>query len=166
MYISDVACVEWGVEGTTSISSVPLLSWLKKKYKNTGYLMIVMFIFDRYHHRSAVVIPVKYENDSNDPGSTFAKREISLIEIIARWRSVTPTQVWYIMCFIARYSGSFHLQRLLWHWWQHKNITKLAYKTLMVTQRYHKVGSQNIDGDGSISQSWVQKCQWLMLLKI
>ena len=43
----------------------------RSKYQIIGYLLNITFIFDRYHHCSAVVTPVKYEHDLNNLNTGF-----------------------------------------------------------------------------------------------
>ena len=58
--------------------------------QNTGYLLNITFIFDRGHHSSAVVTPVKSKSDSYNVIGTFA-RKLSLRR--NQQTLVTPTPV-------------------------------------------------------------------------
>ena len=83
-----------GVGVTKSISSVKLISRFFHHYRNTWYLLNIMFIFDRCRHSSAAATPVKYECDANNLTGTFARSKILLTEKLTNGALVTPTPVW------------------------------------------------------------------------
>ena len=60
-----------------------------------------MFIFYRYRHSSAAVIPVKYECDSKDLRVTFARSKILLTEELTNGALVTPTPDLFPWPFLA-----------------------------------------------------------------
>ena len=49
--------------------------WGGVTLQSTGYLLSIMFIFDRFHRSSAAVTQVKYANDSNNLTGIFCKTE-------------------------------------------------------------------------------------------
>ena len=66
-----------GVGVTKAISSVPLISPIFHHCQNTGYLLNIMFIFDRCCRSSAAVTPVKYQCDTNNLAGTSARSKIN-----------------------------------------------------------------------------------------
>ena len=61
--------------------------------QNTGYLLNIMFIFDRCCRSSAALTPVKYECDTNNLTGTSARSKILLTEKLTNGALVTPTHV-------------------------------------------------------------------------
>ena len=64
----------------------------------TGYLLNVIFIFDRCHHIWAVVTPVKYESDSKQPNRYFHKMKNFLNWEINRHGLSTPHPLISYLC--------------------------------------------------------------------
>ena len=81
-----------GMGVTKAISSVPLIS-LFFNIVNTGYLLNIMFIFDRCCRSSAAVTPVKYQCDVNNITGTFARSKILLTDKLTNGALVTPIPV-------------------------------------------------------------------------
>ena len=82
-----------GLGVTKPISSDPLISPIFQHCQNTGYLLNIIFIFDRCCRTSAAVTPVKYECDANNLTGTFAISKILLTEKLTNGALVTPTPV-------------------------------------------------------------------------
>ena len=76
---------------TKPISFVSLHSPFFQNHQSTRHLLNVTFIFDRCHHSTAVVAPVKYESDSENLTGTFARHKIYLMEKFMNRALVTPT---------------------------------------------------------------------------
>ena len=74
---------------TNFLRSVNLLIF--QHCQNTGYLLNIIFIFDRCRRSSAAVTPVKYECDANNLTGTFARSKILLTEKLTNRALVTPT---------------------------------------------------------------------------
>ena len=86
-------CSTSGVGVTRDISAIGNFLHYFQRYKNTFYLLIIMFIFVRCHRSYAALTPVKYEHDLKNLTRDFILSETYVTKKITNGALVPPTPV-------------------------------------------------------------------------
>ena len=100
---------------TKPISSVPLCCHFFQIYQNIGYLLNIIFIFDRCHRSWATVTSVKHGCDIKIQACCFIRSIFSLAEKLINRALVTPTPNRGAPWLVPKCSNTIHHYVIKWN---------------------------------------------------